>query len=1133
MDGVEIARKAAEILHYEAIVAGHDPWRPLTFALAEVKRRNLDAESTSKGAAVLNGGRATFVRDESLILYERGDSEFEMAFLIAHEIGHIELGDDVEDTEDSTPYGIDPARSSEASPIGIERVVDYGRRQRREVQMDLFARDFLLPRSVVRKLHLEDGMTASEIATRLGAPFDVVAQQLLDSLLLPVIAAMSDGHQERQLNELQAIAANHRGSAYILEAGPGTGKTKTLIARLERLLADGVDPRRILVLTFSNKAAGEIAERVARADEAAAAAMWTGTFHAFGLDLLRRFHTECGLPADPRLLDRTEAVELLEIEFPRLRLNHYRDIYDPTNIIVDILSAISRAKDEVVGVEAYQTLAESMLASAVSDEDLFAAEKALEVAKVYEVYEQLKHHVRAIDFGDLVCLPVQLLENNMEVRSLVRGTYDHVLVDEYQDVNRSSVRLLSALCGNGENLWVVGDAKQSIYRFRGASSFNMERFGVDDFVGGERGRLKINYRSVSEVVTAFSNFAVGMAVGDGASGLESDRGKCGHPVQLRQVDQGDQQVVAIADAVAEMLAEGYSYRDQAVLCTGNEKLSEMGQKLEMLDIPVLFLGSLFERPEVKDLLSLVSLLVDRRAMGLLRTACLPEFEMTLGDVAAVIGHLRDHDLDAGSWRSLGGVLDSLSAESRSGLGKVAAALEGFDGSASPWDVIATVLLDRTRMAANLAQSSKAVDRARGIATWQLMNFVKVQPAGKGLPISRLLDRIRRLVRLGDDRDLRQLPSAAQSIDAVRLMTIHGAKGLEFPVVHLPGLNTGTLPRAMLPLGCPPPLNMIEGDGGDTEEPHRREHEKEQECLFYVALSRARDRIFMYAAARNAIGHKRALSKFISRLGTDVEIAATMLSRSVPEAPEDGAIELVMNAGLSLADYEVSLYHSCQRRFFYTYVLQVGGKRTLTPFMQMHDAVRTTVQSLIQGSDSSPESIANYLDQTFSFSGLAQHGYAGDYLEMAKGMMSFFASIRQGHTTQRPIGMSLTVGGEQIVVLPDDVLVAPEGHLTFRRIRTGHSRKSDLTGIGATAFLLASRQSYPDAKVEYVYLSDQAVHPLIFTPKQLEGGSIKLAASLESIRSGVFRTEPSSRVCPACPAFFVCGPIPPGQLHKNF
>lgn len=1133
MDSIEIARKVAEVLHNQAVVAGDDPWKPLTFALAEVKRRNLDAESTSKGAAVLNGGRATFVRDEGLILYERGDSEFEMAFLVAHEIGHIELGDDVEDTKDSTPYSIEPARTAEASPVGIERVVDYGRRQRREVQMDLFARDFLLPRSVVRRLHLEGGMTASEIAARLGAPFDVVAQQLLDSLLLPAISGMSGEHQERELNELQEIAASHRGSAYLLEAGPGTGKTQTLIARLERLLADNVDPRRILVLTFSNKAAGEIAERIARVDKAAAAAMWTGTFHAFGLDFLRRFHTEFGLPPDPRLLDRTEAVELLENEFPRLRLNHYRDIYDPTNIIVDILSAVSRAKDEVVGAKAYQSLAESMLASALSDEDKLAAEKALEVAKVYEVYEQLKHQARAIDFGDLVCLPVQLLENNKEVSSIIRGTYDHILVDEYQDVNRSSVRLLSALCGDGKNLWVVGDAKQSIYRFRGASSFNMERFGTEDFAGGKRGRLKMNYRSADEVVTAFSSFAVGMAVGDAASGLESNRGKSGYRAQLRQVDQGDQQVVAIADAIAEMLAKGYSYRDQAVLCTGNEKLSEIGQKLEGLNIPVLFLGSLFERPEVKDLLSLVSLLVDRRAMGLVRTACLPEFEMALGDVAAVIGHLREYDLAAGSWRSLGGALDSLSPESKFGLDKVATALEGFDESASPWDVMATVLLDRTRIAANLAESSKAADWARGIATWQLMNFVKVQPAGKGLPISRLLDRIRRLVRLGDDRDLRQLPAAAQSVDAVRLMTIHGAKGLEFPVVHLPGLNAGTLPRAVPPLSCPPPSNMIEGAGVEAGEEHRREHEKEQECLFYVALSRARDRIFMYAATRNAIGHKRALSKFISRLGTDVEIGGAKLSRTVPKASEDAAIELVVDGGLSLADHEVSLYHSCQRRFFYTYVLQVGGKRAPTPFMQMHDAMRTAVKSMVQGSDPSPESIANYLTQIFSSSGLAEHGYVGDYLELAKGMMSFFASIREGYATQPPAGMSLTIGGEQIVVFPDDVLVGLDKSLTFRRIRTGHSRTSDLTGIGAIAFLLAARQSYPHAKVEYIYLSDGAVHPVVFTSKQLEGGGSKLAASFETIRNGVFRAEPSPRVCPACPAFFVCGPTPPGPLHKKF
>lgn len=1134
MDGVEIGRQKAAALHAQAVAAGQDAWKPLALALAEVKRRDLDAEPTNKGAVGLNGGRATFVRDESLILYERGGTEFESAFLVAHEIGHIVLGDDVEDANDTTPYNIDPARAAEASPVGMDRVVDYGRRQRREVQMDLFAREFLLPRPVVRRLHLEEGMTASDIAKKLGAPFEVVAQQLLDALLLPPMIAATDAPQkERKLNDLQEVAANHRGVAYLLEAGPGTGKTQTLITRLEGLLADKVDPRRILVLTFSNKAAGEISERIARVDSAAAAAMWTGTFHAFGLDLLRRFHTELGLPADPRMLDRTEAVELLEHEFPRLGLDHYRNIYDPTDIIVDILSAISRAKDEVVDAKAYQELADAMLAAASNEDDTVAAEKALEVAKVYQAYERLKRQAQAVDFGDLVCLPVQLLEGNDAVRAILRDTYDHVLVDEYQDVNRSSVRLLSALCGDGGNLWAVGDAKQSIYRFRGASSFNMDRFGINDFAGGKRGRLKVNYRSVDEVVTAFSNFALGMAVGDAASGLESAREKSGHTPELRLVSQGDEQVVAIADAVAEMRAAGYSYRDQAVLCTGNEKLSEFGQKLERLNVPVLFLGSLFERPEVKDLLALMSLLVDRRAMGLLRTACLPDFEMSLGDVATVMGHLKDGNLEAASWRSMADTIDGLSVEGRSALNTLSGALAGFSNDAAPWTVVATVLLDRTRMAATLAQSSVTSNRARGIAIWQLLNFVRVQPSGKGLPISRLLDRVRRLVKLGDDRDLRQLPAAAQSIDAVRLMTIHGAKGLEFPVIHLPGMNANTLPRAARPPACFPPSGMVDGAEGDAKELHRREHEKEQECLFYVAISRAKDRLFMYAATHNAGGARRPRSKFVERLGTAVTIGSVTQSQPVPAAPEDTAIELVVDGALSFGGHEISLYHSCERRFFYTHILEVGGKRTPTPFTQMHDAVRTVYQAMVQSSGPTVESLDELLSQAFASSGLAEHGYVGDYLALAKEMVRYFVSSREGAAVELTVGLSLTFGVERIVVLPDDVLVGADGRRTFRRIRTGHKRTNDLKEIGATTFLLAVRQAFPDAAVEFVYLSDSAVHPVTFERKQLIDGSSKLAASLAGIRAGAFSVKPSPRVCPACPAFFVCGPTPPGKLHKSF
>jgi superfamily I DNA/RNA helicase len=252
----------------------------------------------------------------------------------------------------------------------------------------------------------------------------------LDALLLPTLPEeVVKDLDERPLNAEQRAAAEHPEGSYLLEAGPGTGKTRTLVGRIEYLLLRGVDPRRILVLTFSNKAAGELSTRIARLDAEAAAAIWIGTFHAFGLDLVRRFHREMGLPSDPRLLDRIEAVEVVEDEVPRLGLVHYRNLVDPTDLIATVLSAISRAKDEVVDAEHYRLLADAMRTTAHGDQaKIKAAEKALEVARVYEIYERVKLERAAVDFGDLVLRPVQLLEADETVRDALQGTYDHILV---------------------------------------------------------------------------------------------------------------------------------------------------------------------------------------------------------------------------------------------------------------------------------------------------------------------------------------------------------------------------------------------------------------------------------------------------------------------------------------------------------------------------------------------------------------------------------------------------------------------------------------------------------------------------------------------------------------------------------
>jgi superfamily I DNA/RNA helicase len=509
--------------------------------------------------------------------------------------------------------------------------------------MDLFARELLLPRGTARQLHLDEQMPASAIAAKLGAPFGAVAQQLLDALLLPPIPPPSPARPDAPLTARQNEAARHRGTAYLLEAGPGTGKTKTLVARVSGLVADGEDPRVIVVLTYSNKAAGELADRIGAQHPEAAAAMWIGTFHAFGLNLIRRFHREMGYASEPGLIDRPDAIAQLLDHVASLNLTHYRDLYDPTIKLRDVLGAISLAQDEVASPERYAALAAAMARDAAAngsgDE---AAEKADEVARIYRCYEEIKRKRGRVDFGDLVARCVTFLEARADVRQQLRTEFRHILVDEYQDVNRASVRLLQALTDDGRNLWCVGDIRQAIYRFRGASSFNLARFKTEDFPGGTGGRLDVNYRSRQEIVDAYSAFAENMPVA-GATGanLEASRGASNDPVEFRTV-QGDNgaEMDALTASIEALKAARRTYRDQALLCSGNDRLSKIGAGLEARGVPVLYLGNLFERPEVRDLLSWLSLLVDPRAAGLARRAAVPELALALPDVAAILGQTR-------------------------------------------------------------------------------------------------------------------------------------------------------------------------------------------------------------------------------------------------------------------------------------------------------------------------------------------------------------------------------------------------------------------------------------------------------------------------------------------------------------
>ena len=428
------------------------------------------------------------------------------------------------------------------------------------------------------------------------------------------------------------------------------------------------------------------------------------------------------------------------------------------------------------------------------------------------------------------------------------------------------------------------------------------------------------------------------------------------------------------------------------------------------------------------------------------------------------------------------------------------------------------------------------ERAEGIAIWQFLNFLRIQPSGKGQAVPRLLDRIRVLMAIGDDRDLRQLPAAAQGLDAVRLMTIHGAKGLEFECVHLPGLNQDTLPGNPKLPECIPPDGMISDIEGSVPDALRRGDAEERECLFYVAASRARDRLLMYAVTQNAGGANRPTSRFLPRLGDSIMVRRPNPKLTLPPAPEAIPVPLSIAGSMRLKDLQIAMLDKdkCKRRFFYTHILGIGGRRTETDFMKMHEAARSVLRSMVyEGLDLDADAdLLAAVHRACEERGLENIGSHSALRVVATRLVTNFREGRRGYRTERPIDLVLSVGDDEISYRPDDIVIAAGGKRIYRRVQTGVQRELDITKLGAAVAFLAIADNAPGSEAQVVHLTSDSTAPLSFTPQVQRNRRATLLDTTADIRDGRFPSKPSQRVCPRCPAFFICGSIPTGTLTKN-
>ncbi|ULQ60738.1 ATP-dependent helicase [Brucepastera parasyntrophica] len=662
------------------------------------------------------------------------------------------------------------------------------------------------------------------------------------------------------LNPEQYAAVTHEGSPLLILAGAGSGKTRVITTKIAWLIAEqGVPPESILAVTFTNKAAREMAQRATRLEPRAERSVLR-TFHSFGAWLLRRNASLAGLVSNFTIYDDDDAVTLLAQSYPALTRQQ----------ISFAAHKIARAKDYGYGFDS------PFLAEIDPDP---------EFAEMYRTYERRLRGTGNLDFGDLILLPVRLLEEHPEVRSRIHSRFSVIMVDEYQDSNVAQFEFLRSITGPETYLCVVGDDDQSIYRFRGAEVRNILTF-ADSFSGTEIIKLERNYRSTEPILDTASRV---VAYNSGRLGktLLAERGGGKNPV-LTFLPNQDDEAKFCAALIQNARDKGCPYQDWAILYRTNAQ--SLGFETEFLHrkIPYKVVGSLkfYEREEIKDALAFLALIangrdevafrriVNKPARGVgqvTQDRIVAEAHNPSADPETVSF---DFDEKQDLFSASRAVLPSLSKKAKSGLSDFLTIIDSLsllirtpENDEQSGDdkqkktarkkgaVGLAVFVEKLLERSGLLDYHAGQDEIAG--TQKVANLQELMNASSLYPLSEegLLEFLEHI-----ELDRSMVEEENTNPDSVTLITLHNTKGLEFPRVIITGLETGVFPR--------------EDKKGDDLEEERR--------LMYVGCTRAMDELYFTSCAMRRLYGRAAYmepSRFLSEIGTENIDVQGMVPRS--------------------------------------------------------------------------------------------------------------------------------------------------------------------------------------------------------------------------------------------------------------
>lgn len=783
-----------------------------------------------------------------------------------------------------------------------------------------------------------------------------------------------------QLNSEQKEAIKHREGTLLIIAGAGTGKTTVVTERIKHLILKGIiEPQEVLALTFTEKAAKEMQDRVDVAMPYGYTQMWISTFHSFCDRVLRNDGLQIGLDTKYRLLTETDTVALLRAKLFEFDLHYFRPLGNPNKFISALLQHFSRLADEDILPVEYLNWTQNQKSKMKNenDEERLEIEKWIELASAYHFYEKLKIAGSFMDFSSLISNTLKLFRERPNILKEYKKQFKYILVDEFQDTNVAQYELIKLLAPSGDktNLTIVGDDSQSIYKFRGAAISNI-LFFKSDYSQVKTVVLTVNYRSTQNILDA----AYQLIQKNNPDTLESKLGIDknlknsknikGVKPEFIYTNRVENEAELVAQKIAELIkTENRDYKDFAVLVRANNHSEPFIKAFNRLGLPYQFLGParLFQQPEIKEIIAYLKVLYNTEdSSSMYKVLTIEALDINPIDISNIATYAKKYNVSLFE-----------ATEKSKEIQKV--------------EKLTNMIHRHLKLVPreSAGQIAYYFFEEMGILN-KMLNPRTQEEEQQAFNLSKFLEKMRSFEASHDDssvfalvdwidlaQEVGESPLAAdfdwQEENAVNILTVHSAKGLEFPVVFVVNLVAQRFPSTERREQIPIPEELIK-----EVLPTGNYHLQEERRLFYVAMTRAKDRLYLTAADYYGEGKReKKLSPFIfDALGDDVfkknhtpgvgQVEQLGMLSFSSEAKIQTTIQepRLKQAITNLSYSQIECFKFCPLHYKLSYILNIPTPPSapLSFGTSLHDVLKNFNGLLIKGANPKEKEILELLDK---------------------------------------------------------------------------------------------------------------------------------------------------------------------------